>query len=50
MHRRLQAGIDVALQRLPSHAKITNKASLSRHAEGRDGLGWDVLPLACGRF
>ena len=30
--------------------RLMNKAPLSRHAEGRDVLGWDVLPLACGRL
>ena len=28
----------------------TNQAPLSRQAEGRDALGRDVLPLACGRL
>ena len=48
MHPRLQAGIDVALQSLRSHAKIDEKATLLRPAEGRNVLGWDELPLACG--
>ena len=30
--------------------RLMDKAPLSRHAEGRDVLGWDVLPLACGRL
>ena len=30
--------------------RLMNKAPVSRHAEGRDVLGWDVLPLACGRL
>ena len=30
--------------------RLTNKAPLSRHAECRDLLGWDVLPQACGRL
>ena len=30
--------------------RLTNKAPLSRHAECRDVLGWDVLPQACGRL
>jgi hypothetical protein len=30
--------------------RLNPKELLSRHAEGRDVLGWDVLSLACGRL
>jgi hypothetical protein len=54
IHRRLQAGIDAALQRLPSPAKIETQGTVvTSRRRPRCALlvlGWDdVLPVACWR-
>ena len=50
MHRRLQAGIDVALQSLPSRAKIDEQGTVVTSRRMPRCAGQDVLPQACGRL